>query len=88
MGGAEGKSEIAAIPNKYKDTLDDLINSSNVESLKAPKSKGAPISARPDLERDHLDRNKRSQRSEEDRWGGKKRRVVIEDNGQDLKEIN
>ena len=28
----KGKSEIAAIPNKYKDILDDLINNSNIES--------------------------------------------------------
>ena len=31
MGGAEGKSEISAIPNKYKDSLDDLIDSSDIE---------------------------------------------------------
>ena len=30
--GAEKKSKIAAIPNKYKNTLDDLIDSSNTES--------------------------------------------------------
>ena len=29
----EKKSEIAAIPNKYKDTLDDLSDSSNTKSL-------------------------------------------------------
>ena len=28
----EGKSEIAVIPNKYKDTLNDLIDSSDIES--------------------------------------------------------
>ncbi len=32
VGGAERKSEITAIPNKYKDTLDELINSSDTES--------------------------------------------------------
>ena len=31
VGGAEGKFEIVAIPNKYKDTLDDLIYSSDIE---------------------------------------------------------
>lgn len=31
VGGAEGKSEIVAIPNKYKDTLNNLINSSDIE---------------------------------------------------------
>ncbi len=30
--GTEGKSEIAAIPSKYKDTLDDLIDSSDEKS--------------------------------------------------------
>ena len=32
VGGAEGKFEIAAIFNKYKDTLDDLIDSSDTKS--------------------------------------------------------
>lgn len=32
VGGVEKKSEITAILNKYKDTLDDLINSSDTES--------------------------------------------------------
>ena len=32
----EGKSEIAAILNKYKDTLDDLIDSSDIESPDQP----------------------------------------------------
>ena len=31
IGEAEGKSKIAAIPNKYKDTLDNLIDSSDTE---------------------------------------------------------
>ncbi len=31
-GGAEGKSEIAAIFNKYKDTLDNFIDSSDIKS--------------------------------------------------------
>ncbi len=79
MGGEKEKSEIAAIPNKYKDTLDDLIDSSDAESLEAPRSEGAPIGDRPDLDRDHLDKDGRGQRGEEGRQGGKKRRVVRED---------
>ncbi len=79
MGGAEGKSEIVVIPNKYKNTLDNLIDSSDVESLEVLRSKGAPISARPDLEEDHLDKDRRGQRGKEDCQGGKKRRVVRED---------
>ncbi len=35
---AEGKSEIVAILNKYKDTLDDLIDSSDTESPDRPDS--------------------------------------------------
>ena len=35
---AEGKSEIAAILNKYKDTLDDLIDSLDTESPNQPES--------------------------------------------------
>ena len=31
VGGVEEKSEITAIPNKYKDTLDNLIDSSDIE---------------------------------------------------------
>lgn len=31
--GSKGKSEIAAIRNKYKDTLNDLINSSDTKFL-------------------------------------------------------
>ncbi len=42
LGGAEEKSEIAAIPNKYKDTLDDLIDSSNTESQDRPNSSDWP----------------------------------------------
>ena len=38
VGGAEGKSEIVAIPNKYKNTLDDLIDSSDTEFLDQPQS--------------------------------------------------
>lgn len=33
----EGKSEIAAIPNIKKDTLDDLINSTNTEFPDQPE---------------------------------------------------
>ena len=31
VGGAKQKSEILAIPNQYKDTLDDLVDSSDLE---------------------------------------------------------
>ena len=31
VGGAGQKSEILAIPNRYKDTLDDLVDSSDLE---------------------------------------------------------
>ena len=37
MRGREEKSEIAAIPNKYKDSLDDLIDSSDTKSLDQPE---------------------------------------------------
>ena len=33
MGRAEEKSKITATPNKYKDTLNDFIDSSDTESL-------------------------------------------------------
>ena len=36
------KSEITAIFNKYKDTLDDLIDSSDTESLDHPDSPNRP----------------------------------------------
>ncbi len=65
VGDIEEKSEIAVIPNKYKDTLDDLMDSSDAESLESPRSKSASISAGPDLERDHLDNDGRGQRGEE-----------------------
>ncbi len=42
MGGAEGKSEIEAIPNKYKDTLDNLIDSSDIKSPDRPNSPDRP----------------------------------------------
>ena len=38
----EGKSKIAVIPNKYKDTLDNLINSLDIESLDQPESADRP----------------------------------------------
>ena len=40
IGGAEQKSEILAIPNQYKDTLDDFVDSSNLEhpEIMRPKS--------------------------------------------------
>ena len=40
--GAEEKSEITAIPNKYKDTLDNLINSSDIEFSDYPNSPNWP----------------------------------------------
>ncbi len=40
--GAEEKSEITAIPNRYKDTLDDLIDSSDTESPDWPDSPDRP----------------------------------------------
>ncbi len=42
VGGAEGKSEIAAIPKKYKDTLDDFINSSDMKFPDKPDSPDWP----------------------------------------------
>ena len=65
IGGAKGNSEIVAIPNKYKDTLDDLIDSSDVKSLdrlrpidkgshNAPKSEGSPMGL---LEGDRLNKD-------------------------------
>ncbi len=42
VGGAEGKSKIIAIPNKYKNTLDDLIESSDIESQDRPDSPDWP----------------------------------------------
>ena len=38
VGETEGKSEIATILNKYKDTLDDLIDSLDIEFLGHPDS--------------------------------------------------
>lgn len=42
MGETEWKSEIIAIPNKYKNTLNNLINSSNIEFLDWPNSLDLP----------------------------------------------
>ena len=42
IGGAKVKSEIAAILNKYKETLDDLIDSSDIESPDYPDSPNRP----------------------------------------------
>lgn len=36
VGGAEGSSELVAIPNRYKDTLDDLMDSSDTKSPDRP----------------------------------------------------
>ncbi len=37
IGGGQEKSEILSIPNKYKDTLKDLVNSSDVEHPAIPR---------------------------------------------------
>ncbi len=79
VGRAEGTFKIAAISNKYKDTFDDLMDSSDTEFLEVLRSKSAPISARPDLEGDHLDNDWRGQKAKKDCRGGKKRRVVRKD---------
>ncbi len=60
------------------------MDGSDVEFLKTPKSESAPISSRADLEGDHLDKDRRGQRGEEDRQGGKKRQLVREDNSFEL----
>ena len=63
--GAKGNSEIIAIPNRYKDTLSDLIDSSDAESLdwlrpidkvsrNTPMSEGSPTEL---LEGDCLDKD-------------------------------
>ncbi len=68
-----------AIPNKYKDALDGLIDSSDTESLESSRFEGAPIGARLDLEGDHLNRDGRGQRGEKGCRGGKKRQIVRDD---------
>lgn len=55
------------ILNKYKDSFDDLMDSLDIESLKVTKSKSAPISTKLDLEEDHLDKDRKSQRGEKNR---------------------
>ena len=77
--GEKGKSEIATIPNKYKDTPDDLIDSSDIEFLEILRSKSVSIGGRPDVERDNLDKDGKDQSDKEGRQGGKKTRVVRED---------
>ncbi len=37
IGGGQEKSEILSIPNKYKDTLEDLVDSSDVEHPAIPR---------------------------------------------------
>ncbi len=69
---------IVAISNKYKNTLDDLIDSLETESLEVPSSESAPIDARPDLEGDYLNKDGRGLKSKEGCWGDKKRQVVRE----------
>ncbi len=68
-----------AIPNKHKNTLDDFMDSSDSESLEVPRSEDTTIGTRPDLKRDHLDKNRRGQRNKKGHWGSKKRWVVRED---------
>ena len=67
----KGKFEIMAIPNKYKDTFDDLIDSSDIKSSDHPDSPNRPElidkelhnvpksknSLLTFLEEDHLDKN-------------------------------
>lgn len=48
--------------NKYKDTLGDFINSSNVEFLEKLKSKSILINTRLHLEKDYLDKDRRGQK--------------------------
>lgn len=63
VGGGEKNSEIIAIFNRYKNTLDDFIESSNLESppklidkgsRNAPKSRGGLTGL---LEKDYLDKD-------------------------------
>lgn len=44
VGETEGKSEITAIPSRYKNTLNDLINSSDTEFLDRLESLDLPES--------------------------------------------
>lgn len=80
IGETKRKSQIVVILNKYKDILNNIIDSSNVESLKRPKSESISIGARPDLEKDHLVKDRRGLKDEKNRWKGKKKRVIREDN--------
>lgn len=73
---AEKKSEIVAISNKCKITLDEFMNSSNIESLETLRSEGTPIGTKLDLERDYLNKDKKGQRGKEGGQGDKKRRIV------------
>ncbi len=42
LGGGQEKSEILSIPNKSKDTLEDLVDNSNVEHPALPRQKDLP----------------------------------------------
>ncbi len=42
IGGGQEKSEILSIPNKYKDTLEDLVDSSDVEHPAIPRQIDLP----------------------------------------------
>lgn len=56
------------------------MDNANIVFLKTPRSKNAPINTRPNLEEDYLDKNRSVQRGNEDRRGGKKKRVAREGN--------
>ncbi len=55
------------------------MDSSDAESLEAPRSESDPIGVRLDLEDDHPNRDERGQRGEKSRRGSKKKWVVRED---------
>lgn len=58
------KSEIVAIPNKYKEIFKNLMEYSNVEFLAIFKSKNPLIDARSDLNIDYLGKYERCQKNE------------------------
>ncbi len=68
-----------AIPNKYKNILNDFMDSSDAESRKAPRFESTLMGARPDLEEDYLNKDGNGQRGEKSLQKGKKRRVVRKD---------
>lgn len=70
-----------AISNRYKNTIDDFIDSSDIGFLEFSRSESILIDARLDLWRDFLDKNGRGQRNKERRRKSNKRSVVRADNG-------